>query len=641
MKLLRLTIAPILFALAGAGSATGHSHFNQERPVLLSENTGTLRIFNARSTKPYSSSRAPYDRNKAISAAIGHVGSVYSLPLDTLRVVDTGVTQETGVRHIYMRQYIDGVEVINGMANANVDHAGNVISSGSTMANSTAVSAYVRDNAREFSKRDSLSALDALNSLLNHLDTGSLSAEELDRITQAATDNARLKVMNLPKRVKNQGPPTIKQVLVYNDGDGFDLAWHVTMQQTDNWWSAWVNQRTGKVDMLNDWYARSKSFRVYPYTINSPREGSRALLVNPGSKVASPKGWVYTNTTMGNNVWAQYNPSGLDNADMLPKTPESAPGAFDYIMDLSQEPGTYADASVIQLFYMVNIMHDLAYLYGFDEAAGNFQDTNFSGQGKGNDSVIAMAQDGSGTDNSSFATPPDGYRPIMRVNLWTGTNPRRDADLEADLLAHEYTHGITSRLTGGSSSADCLSTSESLGLSEGWSDIVAVILRTTRAHSRATNMVMGDYVTAAGIHRYAYSTNKTTNPTAYANAGASGFTDAHDIGSIWATMLYEAMWNFNDALGISDDLFKRELSRGNSLFLQLLIDSFKLQPCNPTFLSSRDALIQAEKNRTQGKYACLLWRAFAKRGLGYGARNDGSGRTNNYELPPGCATHLS
>jgi len=59
-------------------------------------------------------------------------------------------------------------------------------------------------------------------------------------------------------------------------------------------------------------------------------------------------------------------------------------------------------------------MHDLFYLYGFDEESGNFQDSNISERGKGGDAVVANAQDGSGNNNANFATPPDGQTPRMR-----------------------------------------------------------------------------------------------------------------------------------------------------------------------------------------------------------------------------------
>lgn len=55
---------------------------------------------------------------------------------------------------------------------------------------------------------------------------------------------------------------------------------------------------------------------------------------------------------------------------------------------------------------------------------------------------------------------------------------------------------------------------------------------------------------------------------------------------------------------------------GNAYALQLLIDSLKLQPCRPNFLNNRDAIIQADHIYTGGENECLIWKAFAKRGLG-------------------------
>ena len=43
--------------------------------------------------------------------------------------------------------------------------------------------------------------------------------------------------------------------------------------------------------------------------------------------------------------------------------------------------------AVTQLFYLTNWYHDKLFHLGFDEAAGNFQQTNFSGMGPGDDRV--------------------------------------------------------------------------------------------------------------------------------------------------------------------------------------------------------------------------------------------------------------
>ena len=73
-----------------------------------------------------------------------------------------------------------------------------------------------------------------------------------------------------------------------------------------------------------------------------------------------------------------------------------------------------------QLFYFVNKFHDhlLAPPIGFDEASGNFQQNNPSGQGLGQDPVLAQADDGANTDaglpdgghidNANFDPRPDG-----------------------------------------------------------------------------------------------------------------------------------------------------------------------------------------------------------------------------------------
>jgi hypothetical protein len=74
--------------------------------------------------------------------------------------------------------------------------------------------------------------------------------------------------------------------------------------------------------------------------------------------------------------------------------------------------------------------HDLTYRLGFDELSGNFQQANFGKGGRGGDAVIAMAQDGSGTNNANFATPPDGQNGRMRMYVWDTATPYRDGDLE-------------------------------------------------------------------------------------------------------------------------------------------------------------------------------------------------------------------
>jgi hypothetical protein len=64
------------------------------------------------------------------------------------------------------------------------------------------------------------------------------------------------------------------------------------------------------------------------------------------------------------------------------------------------------------------------------------------------------------------------------------------------------------------------------------------------------------------------------------------------------------------------------------------------QPCRPTFIHARDAILDADKARTGGVNQCSIWKAFAKRGLGADARRsddplDHLSRVDSYNLPNG------
>ena len=100
-------------------------------------------------------------------------------------------------------------------------------------------------------------------------------------------------------------------------------------------------------------------------------------------------------------------------------------GEFLTPANLAQQPTTTqnSEVAVQNLFYLNNVLHDTLYQHGFNEAAGNFQESNFGNGGRGRDSVKAEAQDGGGLDNANFATPPDGRKPRMQMFLFSGPDP--------------------------------------------------------------------------------------------------------------------------------------------------------------------------------------------------------------------------
>ncbi|KAL2916696.1 hypothetical protein HK105_203811 [Polyrhizophydium stewartii] len=376
-------------------------------------------------------------------------------------------------------------------------------------------------------------------------------------------------------------------------------------------------------------------YRVVPLGNRDPRFGGFKLVKDPFDKQASPLGWHdagngAVSITKGNNVFA------FDNSGRNPATGTKGKNfVFDFAVDdARQQPPQYVDASVTNAFFLANAYHDILFKYGFDEKAGNFQTKNKAG-GKGNDAVLANIQDRSGTNNANFATPPDGKPGRMRMFLFNRVNPQRDGALDNDVVLHELTHGLSNRLTGGPANANCLQTLESGGMGEGWSDMVAMTLEFTAKDKRTTDKPLGVYVTnkAKGIRKFPYSTNIKTNTHTLSDIPKN--REVHAVGEVWASMLFEVYWNLVDKLGFEPNIKDGAKSgKGNTEFLQLVVNGMKLQPCNPTFVDARDAIIKADQIRNKGANKCEIFKGFAKRGLGNGARKGVF--TNSFTLPAGC-----
>ncbi len=102
----------------------------------------------------------------------------------------------------------------------------------------------------------------------------------------------------------------------------------------------------------------------------------------------------------------------------------SGTNAFLYTFDPTlgaQANKTQSVASVVNLFYVNNWLHDWYYDAGFKEINGNAQTDNYGRGGVGNDSIKAQAQDLSSVNNANMSTPADGGRPRMRMYVFTGT----------------------------------------------------------------------------------------------------------------------------------------------------------------------------------------------------------------------------
>ncbi|MGO3689218.1 MAG: T9SS-dependent M36 family metallopeptidase [Psychroflexus halocasei] len=665
----------------------------------------------------------------------------------------------------------------------------------------------------------SLDVKEAINIAANYFQ---LDKNSETRIIESKTKNSYVLENNSISHEK------ILVKLVYQEIDNaLVLAWDISiyLKNTEHWWSFRLDAHSGEIIDQNDWLlscnfenhdhqnfsglkqnkktqqkesvlfgntnlSDNAQYRAYDITIESPNHGETSLLINPANTTASPYGWHDTDgvegaeytITRGNNVYAHEDRAGDDSPGYSPDGGSNL--NFDFPVQENQPALINEDAAITNLFVRNNMMHDLWFIYGFDEESGNFQQKNYEASAfSENDPVYADAQDGSGVNNANFGTPPDGYSPRMQMFLWATagqplpqinitnssasgeyfgieaafgpalstealianlvlaenenslnayeacnnlTNPAEidgkiavikrgncsftdkvmnaqnagaiavivvnneagqpirmggentsiiipslmitqfdgqniisalennetlttnianngpfkiDGDFDNGIIAHEYGHGISSRLTGGKADVNCLFNDEQMG--EGWSDWIGLIMtmndgdQGTDARGYGTFAVNQD-ISGSGIRPFPYSTDMSTNPATYGLTNNFQLSKPHGIGFVWATMLWDLTWEFIDVYGYDPDLYNGD--GGNNKVKQLVIDGLKLQSCDPGFIDGRDAILQADQLINNGENHCLIWEVFARRGLGYSA-NQGSAysrydQTEAFDLPP-------
>jgi extracellular elastinolytic metalloproteinase len=496
-------------------------------------------------------------------------------------------TRHNGTTHLNLRQRVRGLEVISGNMGIAVDREGRVFARWSR---------FVPDAARRIdATRPTLSAREALARAASALELGAAAPNPVVRHLGGVEQGVVFEGGAISR-------DEIPAKLVYQpDGEALRLAWDFVIRTPDgrHWWNLRIDATRGKLLERVDWTARD-SYNVYPLPVESPSHGPRAIEVSPADPTASPFGWhdldgmpgADFTITLGNNVQAQEDVGGDDGAGFRPDGGVSL--VFDFPIDLSQAPSTYQSASITNLFYWNNIAHDIFYRYGFDEAAGNFQSNNYGGGGEDLDPVRADAQDGASLNNAQFSAPPDGIPGRMEMFLWSGS-PQRDSALDSGMIVHEYAHGLTSRLTGGAADAACLDVGQSAGMAEGWSDWFALVFMAEAGDSGSDPRPFASYLaghapSGPGLRSHPYSTDFAVNDLTLASIATQA--RPHGVGEVWAAALWEVYWELVAAHGFDTDLYAG--SGGNNLALQLVVDALKLQPCDPTFIEARDAVLMAE-----------------------------------------------
>jgi hypothetical protein len=387
-------------------------------------------------------------------------------------VSDQYSTSHNGVTHIYFNQTFQNINVYNAIAGIHITPNGKVAFATNTFTPELAskVNATVPQ----------ISPYQAIKFAATHI--GATLSEDI-RLLDDNTLNEFLfeggNISNSDIRVK------LKLHSIKSTGE-IRLIWFLRIDQTDSpdMWNVHVDAVTGDIIEKNNltvYCSFSKddnhthdglcqadqvsipvaetqaagsfnfangTYNVVPFPSESPIHGDRELLTDPHDPEASPYGWHDTDAqeggeyeiTQGNNAHA-YLDSENNNSSAGDEPQGGAELIFDFPFDQSSEPDTYKEAAITQLFYSVNFIHDFTFHYGFDEAGGNFQHRNYSGEGQGSDHVRAEGQDGSGTDNANFSTPSDGANPRMQMYLWNALGGKLLTVVEPLEISGEYSTG--------------------------------------------------------------------------------------------------------------------------------------------------------------------------------------------------------
>ena len=595
---------------------------------------------------------------------LSQLDQVSKLSVDDVIITDDYTSK--GIRHIYAKRAIENLEIYNSYAAIHLVNGKNI------RVDNT-LHAYL--SYADITNRISLDP----EAILTRIAVREGVESQNIKVISSTSEPNKLTILNAPSIAFDEVIVELKLYLL--DKADLRYVWSVEIdeKQSGNWKNYFIDTETGDVLHEDNWTVEcnsgheghthhehntkdngpvnasslmmtDSSYNVFAYPIESPNHGPRSFEEKPwlDNIVASPNGWHQINgteytVTRGNNVDA-YLDANSSNSPTNGDADRADGGVnleFDFAWDETTPPGDLPLPAITNLFYWNNVIHDMWYNYGFDEASGNFQEENNNGMGGlAGDYVRAEAQDGAGTCNANMATPPDGSRPRMQMFLCNS----RDGDLDNAVIAHEYGHGISNRLTGGPAASGCLGNQEQMG--EGWSDWFGLMMTIEVGDTETDNRPIGTYlfgqpIDGAGIRPYPYTTDMTVNPMTYASS-FSGVSVPHGLGSVWCTMLWDMTWMMVDEHGFDSDLY--EGTGGNNMAMELVIEALKLQPCSPGFVDGRDAIIAADEAINGGANVCMIWEVFANRGLGYsasqGSSSNRSDGTEAFDLSPTCTLEL-
>jgi len=276
-------------------------------------------------------------------------------------ITDHYASRHNGVTHVYLCQQQGGIDVINARMNINIAEDGSVINMGSS---------FVSDLASNINTTEpKLTPFEAVEYAAQHL-----GLDLLEPLNELESKGGVTRETVLSDGGISKEDVSVKLVYYAMPGDSVHLAWKLELPLKDHVddWIMGVDALNG--DVIYEFNrCHSLSYNVYALPMTDPLDGaqSRSVQVDPHTQSpsqASPYGWHDTDgsagaeytITRGNNAHVYEDSGNLD--DSVGNEPDGGASlTFDAPIDLGQEPNTYTDASVINMFYWCNLLHDIHY----------------------------------------------------------------------------------------------------------------------------------------------------------------------------------------------------------------------------------------------------------------------------------------
>lgn len=357
-----------------------------------------------------------------------------------------------GTRIAKYKQEVLGVEVFNREFNIMMDKEFNLVASSGFLARNVVpegqVSPAFAFGSAETAIRNAFQ--DATNNQVNVALTPTQEKGKFAHFKAQGAENGLL-----------VGSETRAKKVYFDASNGLIPAYYLEVEVsevdsvTSNLYSYVVDANTGKVLSKNNLTVDDSVFhyRAYAKADLTPMQGPHGDVVpalEPGNDtsvildaplvsvssmpfLSTQDPWLEEGSTItaGNNAVAYADviaPDGFSPGDFTAET--TSDQTFDYVLDDTKRANSVGNrkAAIVNLFYMSNFLHDYYYDYGFDEASGNAQASNYGRGGVENDPLRLEAQDNSGLNNANMSTPADGSSPRMQQFLWTD----KDATLGED-----------------------------------------------------------------------------------------------------------------------------------------------------------------------------------------------------------------